>query len=102
MSCAVKLAMVPLIVLCIFVVNISAVTQMESTLLPKFEEYSLITKKFDGIDLLIEHNFQVGVASLLNLYENNSKCGEELQVMLNAISDKELWGIKGLYVISFV
>lgn len=45
---------------------------------------------------LVQHNFLVGIASLGALHENNTQCGRELEMLLQAIAKREVWGLKGV------
>ena len=50
---------------------------------------------------LVEHNFLFGIASLGAFYENQTQCGKELEIMLNAITKNEVWGLKGALICLF-
>lgn len=89
--------------LCIFALNVSTVANSLSptTVLQQAavnEESVLVTKAVDddGVQQLVEHNFLVGIASLGAFYENRTQCGQELELMLNAMAKPEVWGLKGV------
>ncbi|KAM7343504.1 nose resistant to fluoxetine protein 6-like [Cochliomyia hominivorax] len=91
-----RVIVVTLKIVCVFVANATAVTN-ESSLLQQTEESVLFMKAVDdGVQQLAKHNFLVGVASLGAFYENQTKCGQELELMLNAISTNEVWSLKVL------
>lgn len=49
---------------------------------------------------LVQQNFLVGIASLGAFYENRTQCGQELELLLNAIAKQEVWGLKGVFMVS--
>ncbi|XP_065368852.1 nose resistant to fluoxetine protein 6-like [Calliphora vicina] len=60
------------------------------------KESVLRTEAMAGVQQLVEHNFLVGIASLGAFHENRTKCGQELEIMLNAMAKHEVWGLKVL------
>lgn len=47
---------------------------------------------------LVRQNFLVGIASLGALNEsNNTRCGQELEMLLRASVDREVWALKGVF-----
>lgn len=47
---------------------------------------------------LAKQNFLVGIASLGALHEtNHTRCGQELEMLLQAVTDHRLWALKGVF-----
>lgn len=97
-----RIVAVTLSVLCVFGLNGLVVAMSPTTpslRLEQVKESGLRMEAVDGVEQLVEHNFLVGVASLGTFYENQTQCGQELEIMLNAMARHKVWGLKGvLYV----
>lgn len=97
-----RVALVIMAVLSVFVFNASTLANTLSpsaALVPQtVEEESVLVTKAVNVEVqqLVEHNFLVGIASLGALYENHTQCGQELELMLNAMIKPEVWGLKGV------
>lgn len=89
---------VTLSVLCVFDLNglVAMSLSSLSSQLEKDKESGLRMEAVEGVQQLVEHNFLVGVASLGAFYENDTQCGQELEIMLNAIARHKVWGLKGV------
>lgn len=47
---------------------------------------------------LVQQNFLVGITSFGALHEsNNTRCGQELEMLLRASVDREVWALKGVF-----
>lgn len=78
---------------------INAVTLVTSSVVENAE--NVLRTKLGGDNeqqQLVKDNFLVGVASLGAFYENNTQCGQELELLLKAIAKHEVWGLKGVCV----
>lgn len=82
-----------LVAVALSILNTLAATQSTNIVKNVLRKESLTS--FSGHQQLVEQNFLFGIASLGVTYENQTQCGQELEMMLNAITKNEVWGLKG-------
>ncbi|TMW46892.1 hypothetical protein DOY81_008030 [Sarcophaga bullata] len=86
------------------ILNAVAITQSENVVknvLRKEAIASIDGDQQQQQQQLVEHNFLFGIASLGAVYENQTQCGKELEIMLKAITKNEVWGLKGAIICVF-